>query len=137
MKLTIENEEYTLYWGLPAFGLASEELGGMTPYEIIGDMGNPNTANTITYFALLLGYRIEKDDKFAKLPFGEMKFVKWLEQQPQELANGIFKDFLEFSTHEESWAKRLQIDIEKLFPSEEQEEKPKKKATSKRTPKSS
>lgn len=134
MKLKINEQEYRLYWGLPAFGLAGEDLGGLSPYEIISDMGNPNVANTLTYYALLVGYRIDNDDKHAKLPFGEMKFNEWLESQPQELANDIFKDFLEFTTHGTSWAEKLEIDIAKLFPTEDNEE-PKKKVRKKATQK--
>ena len=83
MKLKIKDVEYKLNWGLTAFGLAGEELG-LNPYEVMDKMmGDSIVANTMTYYALLTGYRIDQDDKFAKLPFGEMKFVEWLEEQPQ------------------------------------------------------
>lgn len=139
MKLKIDGKEYGLYWGLPAFGAAGEDLNGMTPTEIIGNMSNVNVSNTLAYHAISLWYKINEDDKHAKLPFGEMRFISWLDEQPQSIADDIFKSFLEFTTHGTSWAEKLDIDISKLYASvdkDAEKEEPKKKV-SKRTPKSS
>lgn len=121
MKLKINDEEYKLNWSIPAFQLAGKELGFDNYLRVIeGVMTNEDgVMDTLTYSALLLAHRIKEDDKTAKLPFGEMAFVDWVYNQPQEVADDIFKDFLEYSQQGKSWAERFEIDMEKLFPKKE------------------
>lgn len=132
MKLKIFNEEYTLNWGLGAFAIVEEELE-LTIDEIISRFSEHKVNIALTYASIKNAYRIEKDDDFAELPFGKTKFASWIESEPQETADNILKSFLQWTTHGKSWAEKLQIDIEKIFPSSE--EPVVKKKVSKRTPK--
>lgn len=118
MKLKINDVEYKLNWSIPAFQLAGKELGFDNYSRVLEGVftNEDGVMDTLTYSALLLAYRIQEDDKTAKLPFGEMVFVDWVYQQPQEVAGEILEDMLLFSQQGKSWAERFDIDMEKLFP---------------------
>lgn len=128
MKLKIDNVEYNIYWGIPAFGKASEQLGYDSPFAILADVldSKQGVMEVLLYHALTLGLQIKEDDRTASLPFGEMKLLEWIWEQPQEWANELFDDMFKFSTQGSTWAEKLGIDTAKITESTEKTETKKK-----------
>lgn len=133
MKLKIKDKEYGLNWGLGAFSIVMEEMD-LSIEEIIARFSEHKVNTALTYSALLNAYRVQLDDDYATLEFGKTYFASWLEEQSQEIGDEILKSFLNWTTHSKSWADKLGIDIEKLFPAEKDEKK--KATTNKRGQKS-
>lgn len=129
MKLKIKEKEYSLNWGLGTFGLVEEELD-MDIDGVFAEFNKHKVNTSLVYYAILNSERVKNDDDYFTLDFGKSFFSDWLDQQPQEVATEIVKDFYKWSINGKSWGEKLGIDMAKLE-SDKKEEPKKKKVVNK------
>lgn len=129
MKLKIKEKEYSLNWGLGTFGLVEEELD-MDIDGVFAEFNKHKVNTLLVYYAILNSERVKNDDDYFTLDFGKSFFSDWLDQQPQDVATEIVKDFYKWSINGKSWGEKLGIDMAKLE-SDKKEEPKKKKVVNK------
>lgn len=90
MKLEINGNQYGLQWGTGAFEIACEKLN-MSVNEVLLGVADNKVILTLAYSAIQNWYELQ--DETNVLPFSYRQFQAWLDEQDQQVAADIVKDF--------------------------------------------